>query len=58
MQLGVDVVLLPHDLESARRMAHPCPQGVYDPIKIKVCGSRVCKSRMVRAGRDLKDVQD
>lgn len=51
----------PQDPESARVPAHPGPQGVYDPIKIKGCGLkplRVCKHKMVRAGRDLKDEQD
>lgn len=45
---------LPHEPASARMTAHPDPQGVYDPIKIKGYGPkpfRVCKDKMVRAGR-------
>lgn len=46
--------VLPQEPASARMTAHPDPQGVYDPIKIRGRGPkpfRVCKDKMVRAGR-------
>ena len=50
------VAYLPYDPEQVRMTAHPCPQGVYGPIKAKPLGPKPLRAdkRELCEGREVE----